>query len=177
MTVTDPRAATSDRPSGHAQRPRQRLIAGSAAWLAAHSVTALRISLGLVILGFGLLKFIPGASPAEALVMRTVDTLSLGLVSGTTAVVLTAVLETFIGLTLITGIGLRAGLVVMAGWMVGIMSPVVLFFGDLFPGFTPTLEAQYVLKDIIVGAAGAVVAAQALGARFQPVGRPARRHP
>jgi putative oxidoreductase len=86
------------------------------------------------------------------------------------------VLETFIGLTLITGIGLRAGLVVMAGWMVGIMSPVVLFFGDLFPGFTPTLEAQYVLKDIIVGAAGAVVAAQALGARFQPVGRPAR-HP
>jgi putative oxidoreductase len=176
MTVTDPRAATSDRPSGHTHRPRQRLIAGSAAWLAAHSVTALRISLGLVILGFGLLKFIPGASPAEALVMRTVDTLSLGLVSGTTAVVLTAVLETFIGLTLITGIGLRAGLVVMAGWMVGIMSPVVLFFGDLFPGFTPTLEAQYVLKDIIVGAAGAVVAAQALGARFQPVGRPAR-HP
>lgn len=177
MTVTDPRAATSDRPSGHAHRTHQRLIAGSAAWLAAHSVTALRISLGLVILGFGLLKFIPGASPAEALVMRTVDTLSLGLFSGTTAVVLTAVLETFLGLTLITGIGLRAGLVVMAGWMVGIMSPVVLFFGDLFPGFTPTLEAQYVLKDIIVGAAGAVVAAQALGARFQPVARPMRRHP
>jgi putative oxidoreductase len=177
MTVTDPRAGRSDRPSGHSPRGHQRLLAVSAAWLAAHSVSALRISLGLVLLGFGLLKFIPGASPAEALVMRTVDTLSLGLVSGTTAVVVTAVLETFIGLTLITGIGLRAGLVVMAGWMVGVMSPVVLFFGDLFPGYTPTLEAQYVLKDIIVGAAGAVVAAQALGARYQLVGRPARRYP
>ena len=40
------------------------------------------------------------------------------------------------------------------------------YFGDLFPGFVPTLEAQYVLKDIILAAAGAVVAAQALGARY-----------
>ena len=83
----------------------------AARWLAAHSITALRISLGLVFLGFAALKFIPGASPAEALVMRTVDTLSFGMVTGTTAVVITAVVETFIGLTLVTGIGLRVGLV------------------------------------------------------------------
>ncbi len=138
----------------------------AATWLAQHSITALRISLGLVFLGFGVLKFFPGASPAEALVMRTIDTLTLGVVSGQTAVVMTAVLETFIGLTLITGIGLRVGLVVLAGSLVGIMSPLVLFTGDLFPDFTPTLEAQYVFKDIILAAAGAVVAAKALGARY-----------
>ena len=63
-------------------------------------------------------------------------------------------------------IGLRAGLVVMAGSMVGIMSPLVLFFGDPFPGLVPTLEAQYLLKDIVLVAAGAVVAAHALGARY-----------
>jgi hypothetical protein len=137
-----------------------------AVWLAAHSVTALRISLGLVILGFGALKFIPGASPAEDLVMRTTDVLTLGLVSGTAAVVGTAVLETFIGLTLLTGVGLRVGLVAMAGWLVGIMTPVVLFPADMFPGFFPTLEAQYVLKDVILVAAAAVVAAKALGARY-----------
>ena len=135
-------------------------------WLAAHSVTLLRISLGLVILGFGVLKFFPGVSPAEPLVMRTVDTLTLGLLTGTPAVVATAVVETVLGLILLTGKGLRIGLVLMAGWLLGIMAPVVLFFGDLFPGFVPTLEAQYVLKDIIVAAAGAVVAAQALGARY-----------
>ena len=44
--------------------------------------------------------------------------------------------------------------------MVGIMSPLVLFYGDLFPGGLPTLEAQYVLKDIVLAAAGAVVAAR-----------------
>jgi uncharacterized membrane protein YphA (DoxX/SURF4 family) len=149
----------------------ERAVGAVATWLAAHSITVLRVSLGLVFLGFGVLKFIPGASPAEALVMRTIDTLSLGLVSGTAAVVVTAVLETFIGLTLVTGIGLRAGLVVLAGSLIGIMSPLVLFFGDLFPGFTPTLEAQYVFKDIVLAAAGAVVAAKALGARYVAPGR------
>jgi putative oxidoreductase len=135
-------------------------------WLAEHSVTLLRISLGMVILGFGVLKYFPGVSPAEPLVMRTVDRLTFGWVTGTPAVIATAVVETILGLILLTGKGLRIGVVLMAGWLVGVMAPVVLFFGDLFPGFVPTLEAQYVLKDIIVAAAGAVVAAQALGARY-----------
>jgi len=52
------------------------------------------------------------------------------------------------------------------GWLVGIMMPVVLFPADMFPGFFPTLEAQYVLKDVILVAAAAVVAAKALGARY-----------
>lgn len=135
-----------------------------ARWLGSHSVTMLRISLGLVFLGFGIMKFFPGASPAEALAVRTVETLSLGLVSGYTALLATAVTETFIGITLVTGRLLRAGLVVLGGAMVGIMAPLVLFFGDLFPG-APTLEAQYVLKDIVLVAAGLVIAARELGAR------------
>ncbi len=146
--------------------PLEHAVRAVAVWLTAHSITALRISLGLVILGFGALKFIPGASPAEDLVMRTTDVLTLGLVSGTVAVVATAVLETFIGFTLLTGIGLRVGLVAMSGWVVGIMTPVVLFPADMFPGFFPTLEAQYVLKDVILVAAAAVVAAKALGAQY-----------
>ncbi len=146
--------------------PLERVVRLVAVWLTAHSVTALRVSLGAVILGFGSLKFIPGASPAEDLVMRTTDVLTFGLVTGTVAVVATAVLETFIGFTLLTGIGLRVGLVAMAGWLVGIMMPVVLFPADMFPGFFPTLEAQYVLKDVILAAAAAVVAAKALGARY-----------
>jgi len=136
-------------------------------WLALHSIDALRASLGLVFLGFGVLKFFPGASPAEALVARTLDTLSLGIVSGRSAVLLTAVAECFIGLTLISGKLLKIGLLVLAGSLVGIMSPLVLFFGDMFPG-TPTLEAQYVFKDIVLATGGLVVAARALGANLVP---------
>ena len=163
--TTDRRPTRGVQPS-NTEPPLQHVVRKVAVWLTAHSITALRISLGLVILGFGALKFIPGASPAEDLVMRTTDVLTLGLVSGTVAVVATAILETFIGITLLTGIGLRAGLVAMAGWLVGIMTPVVLFPSDMFPGFFPTLEAQYVLKDVILAAAAAVVAAKALGARY-----------
>ncbi|MGW1342008.1 DoxX family protein [Kribbella sp. NPDC002412] len=143
-------------------------------WLGQRSVDILRVSLGLVFLGFGLLKFFPGASPAEALVMRTIDTLTLGVIEGRNAVLLTALLECFIGLTLVTGKFLRTGLLVLGFSLVGIMSPLVLFFGDLFPG-TPTLEAQYVLKDIVLAAAGLVVAAKALTAMPVRIGDGPRR--
>jgi uncharacterized membrane protein YphA (DoxX/SURF4 family) len=133
--------------------------------LSRHSINVLRVSLGLVFLGFGLLKFVPGLSPAEPLVVRTLDTLSFGLVPPAAALLITAVMETFIGLTLITGRWLLAGLLVLAAAMGGIMSPLVLFTADLFAG-GPTIEAQYVLKDIVLVAAGLVVAAKALGARL-----------
>ncbi|TCM51940.1 DoxX family membrane protein [Kribbella sp. VKM Ac-2568] len=132
-------------------------------WLGRRSIDILRISLGLVFLAFGILKFFPGASPAEALVIRTIDTLTLGVISGQSALLLTAVMECFIGITLVTGKLLRTGLLVLGFSLVGIMSPLVLFFGDLFPG-TPTLEAQYVFKDIVLAAAGLVIAAKALAA-------------
>lgn len=142
-------------------------------WLADHSIAILRISLGLVFLMFGALKFVPGASPAEELAVRTVQTLTLDLLPAQAALLLTAVMETFIGLTLVSGRLLRTGLVVMAGALVGIMSPLVLFAADLFPG-APTLEAQYVLKDIVLVAAGLVIAATALGAHLQAA--PAQDH-
>lgn len=145
-----------------ARRMDQRVAQG----LARYSIVALRVSLGLVILGFGALKFIPGASPAEDLVMRTVDTLTLGVVSGRTAVLVTAVTEVVVGAILISGRFLRVGLLVVAGWLLGIMSPLVLFFSDMFPAGGPTLEAQYVLKDVVLGAAALVVAARAMGARL-----------
>ncbi|RZS37607.1 DoxX-like protein [Herbihabitans rhizosphaerae] len=139
-----------------------------AAWLSRNSVDILRINLGLVFFGFGILKFFPGLSPAEGLASRTLETLSLGLVSGQTAAIVTAISECFIGITLISGRFLKAGLAVLGVSLIGIMSPLVLFFTDLFPAGGPTLEAQYVLKDIVLVAAGLVVAAKALGGRMVP---------
>jgi hypothetical protein len=98
----------------------------------------------------GALKFIPGASPAQELAVRTLDKLSLGIVSGDVALYVTAIAECFIGITLISGKILRAGLLVLAASLVGIMSPLLLFFTDLFPGAV-TLEAQYILKDLVPG--------------------------
>lgn len=136
-------------------------------WLSKYCIDALRVSLGLVFLGFGVLKFFPGMSPAEDLAIRTVETLTFGIVPGSAALVLTAVMECFVGLTLVSGKLLRTGLAVLGVSLIGIMAPLVLFTADLFPG-APTLEAQYVLKDVVLVTAGMVVAAKALGARLVP---------
>lgn len=136
-------------------------------WLSKYAIDALRVSLGLVFLAFGVLKFFPGMSPAEDLAIRTVETLTLGIVPGSAALVFTAIMECFVGLTLLSGKRLRTGLAVLGISLVGIMAPLVLFTSDLFPG-APTLAAQYVFKDIVLATAGMVVAAKALGGRMVP---------
>jgi len=140
--------------------------------LARHSIGLLRVSLGLVFLGFGMLKFFPGLSPAEPLVVRTMEVLTLGIIPGPVALAGVAALETFIGLALlIGGRMLGFGLLALAAAMVGILSPLVLFAGDLF-GSGPTIEAQYILKDVVLAASALVVAAKALGARLTVVEHP-----
>jgi uncharacterized membrane protein YkgB len=131
--------------------------------LARHSVDLLRISLGVVFLGFGLLKLVPGLSPAADLASETIKALTLGLISDGLGLLLVATLEVAVGLLLLTGRFLRLGLGMLGLAMVGILSPLVLFPSRLFagPANAPTLEGQYVLKDIVLLAAALVVAARA----------------
>jgi uncharacterized membrane protein YkgB len=138
-----------------------------ARWLARHSITLLRMSLGVVFLGFGVLKFVPGLSPAEPLAADTMQILTLGLLPERIGVLIVAALESTIGFLLLTGLLMRIALALLAVEMVGIMSPLVLLPGAMFEeNLAPTLAGQYVIKDIIIGAAGLVIAAQRLGARL-----------
>lgn len=126
-----------------------------------HSLTMLRVAVGATFLAFGLLKFFPGVSPAEDLVMETTDLLTLGVVPGDVALVAVAALECFIGVCLVTGRWMRVAIWLLAVQFVGILSPLVLLTGRLFSGpyGAPSLEGQYVLKDVILAAAGMVIAA------------------
>jgi uncharacterized membrane protein YphA (DoxX/SURF4 family) len=142
--------------------------------LRAHSIALLRTIVGLVILVFGVLKFFPGVSPAEGLTIKTTDALSFGLVPGHIAIVIVATLETIIGLLLISGLFLRLAIYLLAGQLIGVLAPLVLFTGRLFAGphNAPTLEGQYVIKDLILVAAGFVVASTLPG--LVPGAEPAR---
>jgi putative oxidoreductase len=128
--------------------------------LRAHSIALLRITVGLVILAFGVLKFFPGVSPVEELTKMTTDKLTFGLVPGHIAIVVVAALESLIGLLLISGRFLRLAVYLLFGQLIGILAPLVLFTGRLFAGphHAPTLEGQYVIKDLILVASGFVVA-------------------
>jgi putative oxidoreductase len=129
--------------------------------LVAHSIAALRIAVGLIFLGFGVLKFFPGVSPAESITKATTHILFLGLVPGGVAMVMIATLECVIGICLLANRGMRLAIWLLAIEFVGILSPLVLLPGRLFAGphHAPTLEGQYVLKDIILVAAALVIAA------------------
>jgi uncharacterized membrane protein YkgB len=125
------------------------------------SITALRVAVGAVFLGFGFLKFFPGVSPAQGLAIRTIDLLTFGLVPWQVGIVAIAVLECFIGICLLANRWMRLAVWLLAVELVGILAPIVLLTGRLFSGphHAPTLEGQYVLKDVILVAAGMVIAA------------------
>ena len=127
------------------------------------SVPALRIALGAIFLVFGALKLFPGRSPVEDLVGRTFGKLTFGLVGGTTAMLVTAVVEVTAGALLILGGRLtRIGLLVFAVAEVGILSPIVLLPHDVFGPTGPTLTGQYIVKNVVLIAGALVVASRAL---------------
>lgn len=147
------------------RRPGGRTPGGRTAldeWLAKYSFPLLRISLGLVIFGFGFLKYFPGVSPAQDLVLHVNHVLTFGLVPDQVTLPLFATVESLLGLSLITGLGLRYLVYPLTVWAVAILSPLVLFPGELFSGphHAPTLDGQYVIKDIILFAACLVVTAR-----------------
>ena len=137
--------------------------------LASSAVPVLRISLGIVFLWFGVLKFFPGLSPAQDLAARTIEQLTLGIVPPGVALPVLAGWEVLIGLGLLSGRFLRATLLLLAVQMLGTLTPLVLFPAETFTVFpiAPTLEGQYILKNMVLVAAAMVVGATVRGGQLQ----------
>ncbi|MFI6287819.1 DoxX family protein [Streptomyces sp. NPDC051018] len=127
-----------------------------------HSTTVLRVSVGLVFLGFGVMKFVPGASPAEDVATRTMDVLAFGLVPPEATRPLLALLETVIGLGLVSGVLLRVTLAAFFIHMVGVFSALLVLPAEMWneETGTPTLEGQYIIKNVVLIAACLAVAAE-----------------
>ena len=137
-------------------------------WMARHGVTLTRVSLGVIYFWFGALKFIPGYSPAASLATRTVERLTGGAVASSTALFLLATWEVLIGLGLLTGRLLRVTLLLLFVQMLGAMLPLFLFPGETFTVFpvAPTLEGQYIIKNLVLISAAIVVGATVRGGRL-----------
>src|SRR5512143_1286211 len=92
-------------------------------WMARYGVLILRISLGIVVFWFGVLKFFPGLSPAEDLAARTISALTFGLVQPVVSLPVLAAWECLIGLGLISGRCVRSALLLMFVQMSGTVTP------------------------------------------------------
>jgi uncharacterized membrane protein YphA (DoxX/SURF4 family) len=133
--------------------------------MARNGLTLLRISLGIVFLWFGFLKFFPGLSPAHDLAARTIERLSFGAVGPGASVPILATWESLIGLGLLFGVFLRAVLLLLGLQMIGTLTPLVLFPSEVFTRipYAPTLEGQYIIKNAVLISAAIVLGATVRG--------------
>jgi len=160
--ITAPTPSTApDNQAGHMASLGHDATARLTHWIASYSVVLLRLSLGGIFFWFGLLKFFPAWSPAEALAMRTLDTLTLGYLAPQLSMPLLALWETVIGLGLLLGVCPSLTLALLFLHMGGTLTPLVLFPQDVFAHipYAPMLEAQYILKNFVLISAGCVIGA------------------
>jgi uncharacterized membrane protein YkgB len=166
-----------DRVSTNAPSWSERVDRRITEWMADHGLTLLRFALGVVFFWFGVLKPFPGASPAEDLAARTIQALTLGAVPPTVALPVLAVWEMAIGVGLFINRWMRLTLLLLFVQMLGTITPLVLFPAETFTTFplVPTLEGQYIIKNVVLVAAAIVLGATVRGGELVPDPVPDRR--
>ncbi len=134
-------------------------------WINRHALNLLRISVGIIYVWFGTLKFFPKLSPADQLAKDTIDLITFGLFSSTTSILLLAIWETVLGVFLLAGIWRQSIFFMLLLHMVCTFIP-LFFFVDLSFTTSPyafTLVGQYIMKNIIIICAALVLNAHASG--------------
>lgn len=128
------------------------------------SPTLLRMALGVTYFYFGFLKFFPDLSVAEVLAGHTLTNLTSYGVDARSLLFGLAVLECAIGLGFLFNVFLPAVTVLFFLHLAGTFLPLALLpelTFKFFP-FAPTLDGQYILKNVVFAAAGWTVLSPAL---------------
>ena len=128
------------------------------AFMGRWGTVAVRISFGIIFIWFGILKPL-GISSAEPLVIATVPWLPV--FDGETWVSIIGWWEVAIGIAFLFRKSIRIAVALLALQMVGTFMPLVFlpevtFQAGHFP-YGPTLEGQYIIKNLMIISAALVV--------------------
>jgi len=136
-------------------------------WCARNGITLMRIALGIVFFWFGVLKYFPGLSTVEKLAGQTILKLTFGHMPPALSLPILATWECAIGLGLLSGRLPRVTLILLFGQIMGTMLPLFFFPAETWEHipYAPTLEGQYIIKNLVVVTAALVVGATARGGR------------
>jgi uncharacterized membrane protein YkgB len=137
-------------------------------WKARNGLKILRVSLGIVFIWFGALKFFPGLSAAELIAGKTIMKLSLGTIKPVVALPILACWECIIGLGLIFKRWLSFTLVLLYFQMAGTLLPLFFFPHETWTSnlFVPTLLGQYIIKNMVLLSSGIVIGATVQGGQL-----------
>jgi len=134
-------------------------------WLTMNAMNLLRISIGIIYVWFGALKFFPNLSPADQLAKDTIYLITFGLIPNHVSIILLALWETLLGAVLIIGAWKRTVFYILLLHMVCTFVP-LFFFTDISFTDSPyafTLVGQYIMKNLIIICAAMVLNAHARG--------------
>lgn len=112
----------------------------------------LSISIGLVFIIFGGLKFLPQLSPAESIAVDTVQALTFHQLSSSTALLLLAILEITIGILLLLQKGMKVAVSLAVFHLIMTFSPFLIFPDRVFRTEVNSLSllGQYIIKNIVL---------------------------
>lgn len=135
-----------------------RLDRSISAYMDRYGTVALRLSLGIIFIWFGILKPL-GISPAQPLVEDTVGWLPL--LSPQAWVGVIGWWEVVIGVSFLFKPMTRLAIALLAMQMVGTFLPLVLLPEVTFQAgrlpYGPTMEGQYIIKNLLIISAALVV--------------------
>lgn len=136
-----------------------RIDAAISSFMRRHGMYLLRWSIGVVFIWFGALKYTPH-SPAADLVASTVT-----LMPREVFLPILATWEVLIGLCLIIRPLVRVAIALLFAQMAGTFMPLVLLPEVCFtrPPWAPTIEGQYILKNLVIIAAALVIGGSVRG--------------
>lgn len=119
----------------------------------------LRLSAGFVYFYFGFLKFYTDLSPAEMLATQTIMRVWPWQLDAHTALMWLAASEVIIGVALMLNVGLQWVLWIFLAHQIGTFLPLFILPELTFKiaPFAPTIEGQFIIKNLISLAAGLTV--------------------
>lgn len=140
------------------QRQLKEIDARISAWMERWGHAALRGTLAIIFIWFGVLKPL-GISPAGDLIKKTVTWMQIFSPEQWLAII--GWWEVLIGVTFLFRPTLRLAIALLALQMVGTFMPLVTLPGVTFqPGlfpYAPTLEGQYIIKNLLIISAALVI--------------------
>ena len=124
-----------------------------------NTIKLMRLSLGIIFVWYGMLKFFPTLSPAEDLAIKTIDIMFFNLIDGSLSIKLLAILEVAIGIGFLSGFYTKIVTIIFLGHMVCTFAPLFLLpeFSFTQAPYAFTLVGQYIVKNIVFILVGIII--------------------
>ncbi|MCT7569169.1 DoxX family membrane protein [Aliarcobacter butzleri] len=124
-----------------------------------NTIKLMRLSLGIIFVWYGMLKFFPTLSPAEDLAIKTIDIMFFHLIDGSLSIKLLAILEVAIGIGFLSGNYTKLVTIIFLGHMLCTFAPLFILpeLSFTHAPYAFTLVGQYIVKNIVFILVGVMI--------------------